>query len=46
MHPVLFQVGGIAIGTHDVFVLLGAAIAAGWFALECHRRFEVGVARR
>jgi prolipoprotein diacylglyceryltransferase len=42
MHPVLFEFGGVSIGTHDVFVLLGAAVAAGWFALECRRRFVVG----
>lgn len=42
MYPVLFTAGAVEVGTHDVFVLLGVAVAAGWFVLECRRRAALG----
>jgi len=42
VHPVLFQVGGIAVGTHDAFVLFGVVAAATWFTREGCRRSVAG----
>ena len=41
MHPVLFQIGGLIIGTHNAFMALGVACAAVVFYIECRRRREL-----
>ena len=38
MVPVLFRLGPVDIGTHDVFVVLGVAVAVGVFWAEGRRR--------
>ena len=38
MHPILFHVGSLVIGTHDTFVLLGVITAALVFRAESVRR--------
>lgn len=38
MRPVLFGIGGVQVGTHDFFVLLGALAAAVPFFYEARRR--------
>ena len=38
MRPVLFSVGGLQVGTHDFYVLLGVVVAAAVFLAEAHRR--------
>ena len=42
MYPVLFEVDGVPVGSHDVFVLLGVVVAASWFLVECRRRGIAG----
>jgi phosphatidylglycerol---prolipoprotein diacylglyceryl transferase len=38
MHPVLFQIGSQAVGTHDFFVLLGILAGSAVFFYEARRR--------
>lgn len=38
MHPVLFSIDGLQIGSHDFFVLIGALVAAVPFFYEARRR--------
>ncbi|MEP7333952.1 MAG: prolipoprotein diacylglyceryl transferase family protein, partial [Terracoccus sp.] len=38
MHPVLVELAGLAIGTHEFFVALGLVVAVGVFAGERRRR--------
>lgn len=40
MHPVLVEVAGLVIGTHEFFVALGLLVAIGVFAAERRRRGE------
>jgi phosphatidylglycerol---prolipoprotein diacylglyceryl transferase len=41
MHPILFQFGGVIVGTHNAFIALGVAAAAVVFVLECRRQGEI-----
>lgn len=41
MHPILFQVGGFIVGTHNFFIALGVAAAGVVFFYECRRRGEL-----
>lgn len=38
MVPTLFHIGGVAIGTHDFFIVLGVVAAAALFAHEARRQ--------
>ena len=40
MHPVLVDVRGLSVGTHEAFVALGLLVAVGVFRLEARRRGE------
>ncbi|OFE14444.1 diacylglyceryl transferase [Humibacillus sp. DSM 29435] len=40
MHPVLVELAGLTIGTHEFFVALGLVVAIGVFAAERRRRGE------